>query len=59
MNKLQCQLKDLGKSFEKFKRQDELKREIIKELSKSFVRQGFSPWMAINLAEEKYKQQHQ
>lgn len=62
MSGIRTNLKDLGKSFEKFKNatmaEDERKRAMLKEFKFAFERKGYSPWMAEKLAEEKYKQLH-
>ncbi|MBP7109819.1 MAG: hypothetical protein KBA90_14765 [Chitinophagaceae bacterium] len=58
---IRTDLKNLGQSFEKLKAmqgEDERKRAMLKEFKFAFERQGYSPWMATNLAEEKYKQLH-
>lgn len=62
MSGIKTNLKDLGKSFQKFSgamlAEEERKRQMIAELRRAFERQGFAPWMATKLAEEKYKQIH-
>lgn len=62
MSGKQTKLVDLGKAAQRLTgamlAADERKRAMIKEISKNFVRQGFSPWMAEKLAIEKYNQLH-
>lgn len=59
MSGIKTNLKDLGKSFQKLtdamKAEDERKRAIINEFKNEFIRRGYSPWMALNLADEKYR----
>lgn len=59
---IKTNLKDLGKAGQKFLSatlaEDERKRAMISEFRREYMKQGFSPWMATNLAEEKYKQIH-
>lgn len=59
---IKTNLKDLGKAFQKLSgamlAEEERKRQMIAELRRAFMKQGYSPWMATNLAEEKYKQIH-
>lgn len=53
--------KNLGQSFEKMKAMEaaeQRKQAVIQEFKNAFLRQGFSLFMASNLAAEKYKQIH-
>lgn len=61
MSGIRTDLKNLGQSFEKLKAmqgEEERKRAMLKEFKYTFARQGYSPWMAEKLAEEKYRQIH-
>lgn len=62
MSGIHSKLFDLGKIGQKainaFKAEEARKREMINEFRFNFIKQGYSPWMATNLAEEKYKQIH-
>ena len=62
MSGITCKLKDLNKSFEKFKAAEsgaeERKRAYIQEHRRGFIKMGFSPWQAENLAMEKWRHAH-
>lgn len=62
MSGLKTNLKDLGRSFQKFSgamlAEDERKRKAIAEYFHHYSKQGFSPWMATQKAEEKYREIH-
>lgn len=59
---IHTKLVDLGKAGEKLiaaiKADDARKREFINEHKQNFVRQGYSNWMALSLAEEKWRAIH-